>query len=107
DVKAFEPPEVRVCGSTNSPTVTTPSQIELELDHAHGFQAAGLLVGWRQLTNQNAALVGGMPTEDFWFHGANGDPVQGFIVRPPDFASASTKKYPVKFLIHGGPQGAW
>jgi dipeptidyl aminopeptidase/acylaminoacyl peptidase len=31
--------------------------------------------------------------------------VQGFIIRPPGFDPA--KKYPVKFLIHGGPQGAW
>ena len=31
--------------------------------------------------------------------------VQGFLIRPPGFDP--TKKYPVKFLIHGGPQGAW
>jgi dipeptidyl aminopeptidase/acylaminoacyl peptidase len=43
--------------------------------------------------------------EPFWFEGAKGDKVQGFLVKPPNFDS--TKKYPVKFLIHGGPQGAW
>jgi dipeptidyl aminopeptidase/acylaminoacyl peptidase len=31
--------------------------------------------------------------------------IEGFIIRPPAFDPA--KKYPVKFLIHGGPQGAW
>ena len=31
--------------------------------------------------------------------------IQTFIVKPPDFSPA--KKYPVLFLIHGGPQGAW
>jgi len=31
--------------------------------------------------------------------------VQGFIVKPPNFDPA--KKYPVKFLMHGGPQTAW
>src|SRR4029077_14796375 len=31
--------------------------------------------------------------------------VQGFLIRPPNFDP--TKKYPLKFLIHGGPQGAW
>ncbi len=41
----------------------------------------------------------------FWFTGANGDKVEGFIVKPPEFDAS--KKYPVKFLIHGGPQGAW
>jgi dipeptidyl aminopeptidase/acylaminoacyl peptidase len=45
------------------------------------------------------------PLESFWFTGALGDKVQGFLVRPPNFDS--NKKYPVKFLIHGGPQGAW
>ena len=41
----------------------------------------------------------------FIFNGANNDKVEGFIVKPPNFDPS--KKYPVKFLIHGGPQGAW
>ena len=45
------------------------------------------------------------PLESFWFTGAHGDKVQGFVVKPPNFDAS--KKYPVKFLIHGGPQGAW
>ncbi len=45
------------------------------------------------------------PLESFWFTGAHGDKVQGFLVKPPNFDAS--KKYPVKFLIHGGPQGAW
>src|SRR6202790_1012042 len=42
--------------------------------------------------------------DSFFFTGAKGDNVEGFLVRPPNFDA--TKKYPVKFLIHGGPQGA-
>jgi dipeptidyl aminopeptidase/acylaminoacyl peptidase len=45
------------------------------------------------------------PLESFWFEGAKGDKVQGFLVKPPNFDP--NKKYPVKFLVHGGPQGAW
>ena len=45
------------------------------------------------------------PLESFWFPGAHGDKVEGFLVKPPNFDPS--KKYPVKFLIHGGPQGAW
>ncbi len=45
------------------------------------------------------------PLESFWFTGAKGDRVEGFLVKPPNFDPG--KKYPVKFLIHGGPQGAW
>ncbi len=45
------------------------------------------------------------PMESFTFPGAGNEPVEGFLIRPPGFDS--TKKYPLKFLIHGGPQGAW
>jgi dipeptidyl aminopeptidase/acylaminoacyl peptidase len=52
----------------------------------------------------NQAVTGYLP-ESFWFTGAYGDKVEGFLVKPPNFDPS--KKYPVKFLIHGGPQGAW
>ena len=45
------------------------------------------------------------PLEPFWFTGSEKHKVQGFLVKPPDFDPK--KKYPVKFLIHGGPQGMW
>ncbi len=45
------------------------------------------------------------PLEPFWFIGGLKEKVQGFIVKPPNFDE--NKKYPVKFLIHGGPEGAW
>ena len=45
------------------------------------------------------------PLDPFWFKGAENAQVEGFIVKPPNFNSS--QKYPVKFLIHGGPQGAW
>ncbi len=45
------------------------------------------------------------PLESFWFNGALKEKVQGFVVKPPNFDA--NKKYPVKYLIHGGPQGAW
>jgi dipeptidyl aminopeptidase/acylaminoacyl peptidase len=43
--------------------------------------------------------------ESFWFVGAHHDKVEGWLVKPPDFDP--DKKYPIKFLIHGGPEGAW
>jgi len=45
------------------------------------------------------------PLESYWFEGAAKEKVQGFVVKPPNFDAG--KKYPVKFLIHGGPEGAW
>src|SRR5206468_2685088 len=60
------------------------------------------------ITHMNDALLSQIdmqPLESFTFKGANDEEVQGFMVKPPGFDPA--KKYPVKFLIHGGPQGAW
>ncbi|MBV9573684.1 MAG: S9 family peptidase [Acidobacteriales bacterium] len=42
------------------------------------------------------------PLETFWFTGAHGDKVEGFLVKPPNFDPS--KKYPVKFIVHGGPE---
>jgi dipeptidyl aminopeptidase/acylaminoacyl peptidase len=61
-----------------------------------------------QLTHVNDSILSQVsmsPLESFWFEGAKNDKVQGFLVKPPNFDAS--KKYPVKFLIHGGPQGAW
>jgi dipeptidyl aminopeptidase/acylaminoacyl peptidase len=61
-----------------------------------------------KLTHFNDALLSDVamaPLESFWFPGAHNDKVEGFLVKPPNFDPS--KKYPVKFLIHGGPQGAW
>jgi dipeptidyl aminopeptidase/acylaminoacyl peptidase len=60
------------------------------------------------LTKQNSKLLSTIAMsnlDDFWFTGAHNDKVQGFLVKPPNFEAS--KEYPVKFLIHGGPQGAW
>jgi dipeptidyl aminopeptidase/acylaminoacyl peptidase len=43
--------------------------------------------------------------EQFSFIGAHGDTVYGYLVKPVDFDPS--RKYPVAFLIHGGPQGSF
>ena len=43
--------------------------------------------------------------EQFSFPGWNGEQVYAYIVTPIDFDAS--KKYPVAFLIHGGPQGSF
>ncbi len=61
-----------------------------------------------QITHLNDALLNQLDLpkmESFWFTAKDGTKLQGFLIRPPGFDAA--KKYPVKFLIHGGPQGAW
>ena len=61
-----------------------------------------------QLTHMNDAVLAKVnmsAMEPFWFTGAENAKVEGFLIKPPNFDGS--KKYPVKFLIHGGPQGAW
>jgi dipeptidyl aminopeptidase/acylaminoacyl peptidase len=69
------------------------------ISHGQTFEA---------VTHVNDALLSQIdmqPLEPFTFKGANDEEVQGFMVKPPGFDP--NKKYPLKFLIHGGPQGAW
>lgn len=61
-----------------------------------------------QLTHHNDSLIAQLEMnslEDFWFSGAGGTKVHGFILKPPFFEPG--KKYPAVFLIHGGPQSMW
>ena len=75
--------------------------------YAADLPATGAAVA-RALTHENDALVASLavnPAQDFWFAGAAGVKVQGFVVKPPNWQAG--KKYPAILLIHGGPQGAW
>jgi dipeptidyl aminopeptidase/acylaminoacyl peptidase len=72
-----------------------------------GKESCSLNKDWA-VTHVNDSLLSQVSMskiESFFFKGAHGDGVEGFLVRPPNFDAS--KKYPVKFLIHGGPQGAW
>ena len=61
-----------------------------------------------QLTSLNKELLSQLemnPAESFLSVGANGAKVQSIMVKPPHFDAS--KKYPMIFLVHGGPQGHW
>ncbi len=60
------------------------------------------------LTRLNEPLFSGLelnPLETFRFTGGNNDSVEALLLKPPFFDPQ--KKYPMVFLIHGGPQGGW
>jgi dipeptidyl aminopeptidase/acylaminoacyl peptidase len=60
------------------------------------------------LTHLNDALLSGAaltPLEEMWADSADRARIQSFLIKPPNFSPG--RKYPVLFLIHGGPQGAW
>ena len=80
-------------------TATQPPEV-----YAVGLDGKGL----RPLTRVNAEALAGLdlaPLEPFGFVGAQGDSVHGYLLKPPGFDPA--KRYPLIYLIHGGPQGAW
>jgi dipeptidyl aminopeptidase/acylaminoacyl peptidase len=61
----------------------------------------------KQVSHFNAKRIKSAQTGDFeffTFKGANGDSVQGYVVKPVGYKRGKT--YPVAFIIHGGPQGA-
>ena len=43
--------------------------------------------------------------EWFTFIGANNDRIQGWVMKPINFKEG--RKYPLAFLVHGGPEGSW
>lgn len=60
-----------------------------------------------QLTQINADRLAGIPmgeAEQFHFAGWNNETVYGHVVKPWNYQKG--KKYPVAFIIHGGPQGS-
>jgi len=62
----------------------------------------------RQITNINAEKIAAARMgqyEQFSFKGWNNETVYCYVVEPADFEPH--KKYPVAFLIHGGPQGSF
>ena len=58
----------------------------------------------RILQHQNNTLSRNS-VQEFWYEGFQNHSVHGFLHLPESFNR--TKKYPLAFLIHGGPQGAW
>jgi dipeptidyl aminopeptidase/acylaminoacyl peptidase len=96
-------------------TVDKPSEIVVHMASYCDRAEIGCVMGAApgqfaggQITHLNDDLLSNLalsPLESFTFPGANGTKVEGFLIRPPNFDPS--KKYPLKFLIHGGPQGAW
>lgn len=95
--------------SAQSPAkiVTTPVFVECGGREPSGANSPECEVDLKlnQLTHVNDAILSAVamsPLESFWFPGAFGDKIQGFLAKPPNFDS--NKKYPLKFIIHGGPE---
>jgi dipeptidyl aminopeptidase/acylaminoacyl peptidase len=111
EVKSGKVTPVVTQGWANSLAGLSGKRIIYDLDHLNSPAEiyAASLDGKKvtPLTNVNAAEIAaarwGQP-EQFSFKGAGNDDVYAWVVKPVDFDPA--KKYPVAFIIHGGPQGS-
>ena len=95
-------------------TLTAPAEIfSLPLEEKSASpdaksRQANAQVQARALTDENRSWrkdVSFSPPESLSTTGAAGARVQYWLIKPPAFDPA--RKYPVVFLVHGGPQGAW
>lgn len=72
------------------------------------FRAAADGKDVKALTHENSAWMKDVDFSDpqsLTATNAAGGKIQYWLIKPPNFDA--TKKYPVVFLLHGGPQGAW
>ena len=75
---------------------------------AAGGRTPGAASALRQVSVNNADKLKDIAFgqyEQFDFIGWNGETVRGYVVKPWNYQAG--KKYPVAFLIHGGPQGSF
>jgi len=72
----------------------------------HSVRADGLdVVALTRLNAEKVAAARMGDAEQFTFKGWNDETVYAYLVKPVEFDPS--KKYPVAFLIHGGPQGSF
>jgi len=97
-----------ITGGVNTGVQVGPDNKTLAYLHQTNAQPAEVWVSGKALTHHNDSALATLdlpPLEEFGFVGALGDSVFGWSQKPPGFDP--TKKYPLIYLIHGGPQGAW
>jgi dipeptidyl aminopeptidase/acylaminoacyl peptidase len=82
-------------------SMTQPPEVALYLPSGKGSLSQNLSRANTQLLDQHD-----LPKpESVTVKGAGGTPMQMWILKPPGFDPK--KKWPLAFLVHGGPQGAW
>jgi dipeptidyl aminopeptidase/acylaminoacyl peptidase len=92
-------------GVNTSPAIGGRALVYLHQSNTH---PAEVWVNGKPLTHQADAGIAALdlrPLEEFGFVGALGDSVFGWLLKPPGFDAS--KRYPLIYLVHGGPQGAW
>jgi len=97
-----------IAGGVNTGIQVGPDNRTLVYLHQSNTQPPEIWVSGKALTHHNDSALATLdlpPLEEFGFVGALGDSVFGWSQKPPGFDP--TRTYPLIYLIHGGPQGAW
>jgi dipeptidyl aminopeptidase/acylaminoacyl peptidase len=105
DIPSFRRTVVAQGGVNTSPSVGARALVYLHQSNTH---PAEVWANGKPVTHQTDAGIAALdlhPLEPYGFVGARGDSVFGWILKPPGFDPA--KRYPLIYLVHGGPQGAW
>jgi dipeptidyl aminopeptidase/acylaminoacyl peptidase len=107
DVPGFKRSDVIVGKAANS-NVQVSADGKMVYLHQSAAQPPEVWMAGKAVSHQNDSILAGLqlnPLEPYGFQGALGDSVFGWILKPPGFDA--TKRYPLIYLVHGGPQGAW
>ncbi|HEY1149935.1 MAG TPA: S9 family peptidase [Pseudoduganella sp.] len=75
--------------------------VKLKADGA--AEQAGTQLTWANADRLKDVKMG--EYEQFSFAGAHGETVHGYVMKP--WNAEAGKKYPIAFLVHGGPQGSF
>lgn len=97
-----------VTGGVNTGVEVGPDNRTLAYLHQSNTQPPEVWVAGKALSHHTDSAVATLdlrPLEEYGFVGALGDSVFGWTQKPPGFDPA--RKYPLVYLVHGGPQGAW
>jgi len=108
------PPKLVLKDGTNGDVSVTPDGKAIVFSRAsltsptEIYRATADGSGVTAVTTINAGFLAAFalkPAESVTFAGAGGTPVQAWVVKPNGFREGV--KYPLMYLVHGGPQGAW
>jgi dipeptidyl aminopeptidase/acylaminoacyl peptidase len=108
DIPSYQRTAVVTAKATNSDVQVSADGKTMVYLHQSATQPPEVWASARPLSHQNDDLLAQLqlnPLEAYGFVGARGDSVFGWVLKPPAFDP--TKRYPLIYLVHGGPQGAW
>jgi dipeptidyl aminopeptidase/acylaminoacyl peptidase len=109
DIPSFRRSAIPAGGGVNTGVQVLPgSRGGVVYLHQSNTEPPEVWLAGKPLSHQNDSAVATLDLpalDEFGFVGALGDSVFGWLQKPPGFDPGA--RYPLVYLIHGGPQGAW